>query len=242
MQQPGELFLPVFSIHTGKMVIKISPGTRQEGSFRATVINLWKVRLHKWHCGDIVQEQLPQPPLRCSSKQKNTPATSPAFHTVGPRKNKGPDPTKVAVRSRKEHVRKMAIEISITVSHGPAGLSVRDSSSYPVGSQPRHSHQMPAASTAQGKFLVSRTLRERVRKAGSRSCVSQNHLSPCPGSSDSVVLSEARKQPNKYLGAFNTSAATIFDKLQTALKSALTSSPERKGKRRQQDGRETTEP
>ena len=29
------------------MIINIGPGTRQEGSLRATVINLWKVRLHK---------------------------------------------------------------------------------------------------------------------------------------------------------------------------------------------------
>lgn len=77
--------------------------------------------------------------------------------------------TKVAVCSRKELERKMAIEIFIKLSHKqpcwtPASDSVGDRPSYPVGSEPLYSHQTPATSMAHGKLPVSRTLRERVRR------------------------------------------------------------------------------
>lgn len=77
--------------HRRRMVIKISQGTRQDGSFRASVINLRKVRLHKWHYRDTGKEQVPQPFFRCSSKQKDTPVSSFSFCTVVQRKNKGPE-------------------------------------------------------------------------------------------------------------------------------------------------------
>ena len=96
------------------------------------------------------------------------------------------DSTKVAVRSRKELERKMAIEIFIILSHKwpcwtPASLSVRDSPSYPVGSQPLHAHQMPAVSMAHGKFLVSRSLKKKGEEGlGSVAMGSQNHLGSQP--------------------------------------------------------------
>ena len=168
------------------MIIHIGPGTRQEGSLRAAVINLWKVRLHKRHCGDTEKEQVPQPSFGCSSKQK-TPRRHPflsARQFKG--KTKVLDSTKVAVRSRKELERKMAIEIFIILSHKwpcwtPAFLSVRDSPSHPVGSQPLHSHQMPAASMAHGKFLMSRSSRKKGEEGlGSVAMGSQNHLGSQP--------------------------------------------------------------
>ena len=117
--------------------------------------------------------------------------------------------TKVAVRSRKELERKMAIEIFIILSHKwpcwtPASLSVRDSPSYPVGSQPLLSHQMVAVSMAHGKFLVSRTSREKGWGGGAQcsSGVSESFGALVPAILIQQVLDGTRKQPNKHPRCF----------------------------------------
>lgn len=106
----------------------------------------------------------------------------------------------MAVRSRKELERKMAIEIFIILSHKwpcwtPASFSVRDSPPYPVGSQPLHSHQMPAASMAHGKFLVSRSLKKKGEEGlGSVATgVSESFGVPAPAILIQHVLDGARK-------------------------------------------------
>lgn len=82
-------------------------------------------------------------------------------------KIKIPNSTKVDVHSRKKEKWQHKFS-SDSVTNGPAGLqprSLRDSASYTTGSQPLHSHQMPAVSMAHGNFPgVKKLERDRLKR------------------------------------------------------------------------------